>query len=196
MKYVNLRSYTTASMDFGIFDYNGAIAKTQENPEEYTPSFAVTEHNNMFSVIDFYKAAKDNFKPIIGVELSFAKESKHIVKMHEITGTRESEKIEYELYDNLMIAKNNDGYTNLCKLQTIFYKSKKHDRIPDSVALENKNLFKDVYVLSGGIGNNPIVVRHNFWINQFNLIAIMGSKLLVIIWNVDIFYITKIPIAI
>lgn len=159
MKYVNLRSYTTASMDFGIFDYNGAIAKTQENPEEYTPSFAVTEHNNMFSVIDFYKSATDNFKSIIGVEITFAKESKHIVKMHEITGTRESEKIEYELYDNLMIAKNNDGYTNLCKLQTIFYKSKKHDRIPDSVALENKNLFKDVYVLSGGIGNNSFLTN-------------------------------------
>ena len=80
MAYVNLRGYTTASMDCGLFNIENAIEKIKSNPEEYSSAFAITEKNNMYSIIDFYKhgqkASNDNFKfnSIVGIDLTFSKE--------------------------------------------------------------------------------------------------------------------------
>lgn len=154
MKYVNLRTYTTASDKFGIFNIDAAIQKINDNPEEYSKSFAITEYLNMFSFIDFYKQVKgvDGFNPIFGVELDIAS-----LKNNNI------ERQEYELFPNLFIAKNESGYQNLCKLQTLFYKSKKKDRIfqEDFFNENKKDLLNDVYILSGG--------SRGFIFNKFKL---------------------------
>ena len=57
MQYVNLRSFTTASMvgnkekNCGMLDIDGALQKIKSNPDEYSNALAVTEKNNMYSVI-------------------------------------------------------------------------------------------------------------------------------------------------
>lgn len=59
-------------------------------------SLAITDHNNMFGVMEFYlECKKNNIKPIIGLELT------------------------YNDKDILLYAKNNLGYKNLIKLSTI-----------------------------------------------------------------------------
>ena len=58
-------------------DIKNAIEKIKSNPEEYSSAFAITEKNNMYSIIDFYKhgqkASNDNFKfnSIVGIDLTF-----------------------------------------------------------------------------------------------------------------------------
>ena len=160
MKYVNLRAFTTASMvgneekNCGLFDIQGALKKIQENPEEYSNTFAVTEKNNMYSVIDFYKAGQNNedFNALIGIHLNFAKQHEKQYEVKENNNVRVETIEEAETYPVLLIAKNNNGYQHICKLQTLFFKSKKEDRVTEQVAKENKHLFEDLFVLSGGNG--------------------------------------------
>lgn len=153
MQFVNLRTYTSASMEFGIFNIDEAVEQSIEKPNEYYPSFAITEKNNMYSVIDFYKKSTSinpNFKPIIGIDLDFSSEKKKSYDIIEQGETRETFRKETEKYPLLLIAKNKNGYVNLSKLQTLFYKSQKRDRVSEEQAEKNKNLFKDLFVLSGG----------------------------------------------
>lgn len=152
MSFVNLRAYTTASMQFGIFNIEEAVEQCKNNPQEYTNAFAITERNNMYSVIDFYKKATSNpeFNPIVGVDLVFAKENETILKVKEDNQEREVVRKNSETYPLLLLAKNNDGYKNLSKLQTLFYTSAKKDRVTEKIAKENQELFNDVFVLSGG----------------------------------------------
>lgn len=77
------------------------------------PAVALTDHGNMFGAIDFYKACKEaKVKPILGCEFYVAPES------------RFDKKKEYGSRTNFhltVLAKNNKGYHNLCKLSSIGY---------------------------------------------------------------------------
>lgn len=71
------------------------------------PAIAITDHGNMYGIIEFYKQCiKNSIKPIIGVEAY-------------ITNNR------FERNDNnyhlTLLAKNINGYHNLCKLITSSY---------------------------------------------------------------------------
>ncbi len=74
---------------------------------------ALTDHGNMFGAVDFYKACKDSgVKPILGCEFYVAPES------------RFDKKKEYGARTNFhltVLAKNTEGYHNLCKLSSIGY---------------------------------------------------------------------------
>ncbi len=60
------------------------------------PALALTDHNGLYAVIPFYKAAREaGIKPLIGTELTLA-------TGHHVT----------------LLAKNNQGYSNLCRLIT------------------------------------------------------------------------------
>lgn len=77
------------------------------------PAVALTDHGNMFGAVDFYKACKDaKVKPILGCEFYVAPES------------RFDKKKEYGSRTNFhltVLAKNEAGYHNLCKLSSIGY---------------------------------------------------------------------------
>uniref|UniRef100_UPI00241EA6CC DNA polymerase III subunit alpha n=1 Tax=Parvimonas micra TaxID=33033 RepID=UPI00241EA6CC len=61
------------------------------------------DYNNMYGVIDFYKRCKKNsIKPIIGCELTLSYSNN-------------------EFYNIILLAKNNLGYKNLCKLVSNLY---------------------------------------------------------------------------
>lgn len=67
-------------------------------------ALAITDHGNMYGVVDFYKAAKKKgIKPIIGCEVYVAKRTRHD-KVHEF---------DYENRHLVLLCENQIGYQNL-----------------------------------------------------------------------------------
>ena len=137
--YINLRTCTTASLDYGIFNIKEAIEKIKENPEEYSNTITITENNNMYSFVSVMKqiqksGMEDKIKTIVGVDITIGKK-------------RNDNSNQTDTYNVLMLAKNNNGYTNLCKLQTVFYKSRKKEFVLEEQVGE---YLDDIFVLSGG----------------------------------------------
>lgn len=77
------------------------------------PAVALTDHGNMFGAVEFYKACKDaKIKPILGCEMYVAPTSRF-----DKTKGR-GDRVAFHL---TLLAKNNVGYHNLCKLSSIGY---------------------------------------------------------------------------
>lgn len=75
-------------------------------------SLAITDHGAMFGVIDFYKSCKkENIKPIIGAEVYTAARSM-LDKDPDLDRKRGH---------LILLAENNEGYKNLCKIVSIGY---------------------------------------------------------------------------
>ncbi len=73
------------------------------------PACAITDHGNMFGVVDFYLAAKSaGVKPVIGCEAYIAPKSRLDKERHEDNACHV-----------VLLALNNDGYYNLMKLISI-----------------------------------------------------------------------------
>ena len=93
MDYVSLQVKTSYSILNSLNNIPSLISLAKEYGYN---SLAITDHNNMFGVMEFYlECKKNNIKPIVGLELT------------------------YEDKEILLYAKNNDGYKNLIKLSTI-----------------------------------------------------------------------------
>jgi DNA polymerase-3 subunit alpha len=77
------------------------------------PSLAITDHGNMFGVLEFYKAAKKvGIKPILGMEAYIAPRER------TLRAKVEGESHSYHL---VLLAKNEIGFKNLIKLSSIAY---------------------------------------------------------------------------
>src|SRR5208283_1622572 len=73
------------------------------------PACAITDHGNMFGAVDFYFAARAaGIKPIIGCEAYIAPKSRH-----------EKERQQDNAFHVVLLAMNNEGYSNLMKLISI-----------------------------------------------------------------------------
>jgi DNA polymerase-3 subunit alpha len=73
------------------------------------PAMAVTDHGNLFGVIEHYKACKEaGIKPIIGCEVYVAIESRHLRKA--------ARGLAHASNHLVLLAKNATGYRNLTKL--------------------------------------------------------------------------------
>lgn len=104
MAFVHLHTHTA----YSLLDGEGRIPKLVERAKELgQEALAITDHGNMYGVIDFYECAKNNgIKPIIGCEVYVAARSR-FDKAHE--------------YDSqsshlILLAENNTGYNNLMKI--------------------------------------------------------------------------------
>ncbi len=91
------------------------------------PAIAITDHGNMYGVLDFYKAAREaGVKPIIGIEAYMAGESRLERPMRrgrlDDTGGEadEGDKLYYHL---TLLAESDQGYKNLLKLSSESYLS-------------------------------------------------------------------------
>ncbi len=106
--FVHLHVHTEYSLLDGASRIGELVARAKELSQ---PAIAITDHGNMFGVIDFYRAAKDaGIKPIIGLEAYVAGGSLEC----KDSGMRE--------YSHLvLLAKNNTGYKNLMKLSSISF---------------------------------------------------------------------------
>jgi len=110
MAFVHLHNHTHYSLLDGLTKLDELIGLAKEDG---APAVAITDHGNMYGVIEFYqKCRKAGIKPIIGVEAYLAPESRFD------KATKDDEKRNYHL---LLLAKNQAGYKNLIKLTTIAY---------------------------------------------------------------------------
>ncbi|MGH9105149.1 MAG: DNA polymerase III subunit alpha, partial [Acidimicrobiales bacterium] len=91
------------------------------------PAVAITDHGNMYGVLDFYKSAREaGLKPVIGTEAYMAGESRFERPLRrgrlDDTGGEadEGDKLYYHL---TLLAEDNTGYKNLLKLSSEAYLS-------------------------------------------------------------------------
>lgn len=79
------------------------------------PAIAITDHGNMHGAMEFYTYAKESkIKPIIGCEVYINPLSRHERKTKQQGGA--------PTHHLTLLAKNNKGYQNLCKLVSYAYK--------------------------------------------------------------------------
>lgn len=99
---------------YSILDACCCVDSIAKKAAEYgMPAVALTDHGNMYGAIDFYKACKGKgVKPIIGCEVYVAPES----RLDKKKGG--SGKTAYHL---VLLAKNEEGYHNLCRLSSAGY---------------------------------------------------------------------------
>ncbi|MAE71855.1 MAG: DNA polymerase III subunit alpha [Gemmatimonadetes bacterium] len=103
--------------EYSLLDGANRVGKLVDRVKELgQPAVAVTDHGNLFGAIEFYKAAQARgVKPIIGFEAYVASASRHERK--QVRGD------DFEPYYHLtMLAKNQQGFRNLCKLSSIAYR--------------------------------------------------------------------------
>ncbi|MCK6456241.1 MAG: DNA polymerase III subunit alpha [Phycisphaerae bacterium] len=78
------------------------------------PAIAITDHGNLFGVIDFYQTAlKTGIKPVLGMEAYIAPGHRR---------ERDAKGIGEASYHLLLLAQNRRGYQNLLKLSSIAYR--------------------------------------------------------------------------
>lgn len=102
--FVHLHNHTEYSLLDGASRISDLIEQTKSLG---MPALAITDHGNMYGVIDFYKTAvKHGVKPIIGCEVYVAPRSRF-----ERTA---ADGIKY--FHLILLAENDEGYKNLVKL--------------------------------------------------------------------------------
>lgn len=108
--FVHLHNHTEYSLLDGAIRVPELVNTAKEMG---MPAIAITDHGNMYGVVDFYKAAtKAEIKPILGCEVYMAPESRHIKQ-----GNRDD-----NAYHLVLLAETDVGYKNLMKLVTLGYR--------------------------------------------------------------------------
>ena len=101
MGFVHLHVHTEFSLLDGACRIRDIMARVKELGQE---AIAITDHGNMYGVIDFYKAAKAaGIKPVIGCEVYVAPRTR-FDKVHAI---------DREAYHLVLLCENETGYRNL-----------------------------------------------------------------------------------
>lgn len=104
MPFVHLHLHTQYSLLDGACRFGQLFDAVKKNGQT---AVAITDHGNMFGVIDFYKEAKKNgIKPIIGCEVYVAVRSR-LDKVHAVDNER---------HHLILLCKNETGYKNLIKM--------------------------------------------------------------------------------
>ncbi len=110
MAFCHLHTHTEYSLLDGSNKIKNYVARVKELGMD---SAAITDHGNMFGVIEFYKEAKaQGIRPIIGCEVYVAPNSRF---------DRESSHGDDRYYHLILLAENNTGYSNLMKIVSIGY---------------------------------------------------------------------------
>ncbi|MCR5429664.1 MAG: DNA polymerase III subunit alpha [Eubacterium sp.] len=105
MDFTHLHVHT----EYSLLDGSSKIKEiTKQAKELGMNSLAITDHGVMYGAIDFYRAAKDaGIKPIIGCEVYVAPGP----RFEKQAGENEN-----RYYHLILLAENNTGYANLCKI--------------------------------------------------------------------------------
>ena len=98
--FIHLNVHTEYSL---LNNYNPIEKLIDKASELEFRAMAITDYNNMYGVLDFYKRCKKkSIKPIIGSEITLKYANN-------------------KFYNIILLAKNNNGYKNLCKLVSNLY---------------------------------------------------------------------------
>lgn len=110
MSFVHLRAHS----QYSVLDATPSISDlVKRAKQENMTALALTDHGNLFGVVDFFKACKEaKIKPIIGCELYVAPQSRH--NKTKVAGHRPT-------YNLPLLAASQTGYRHLCKLSSIGY---------------------------------------------------------------------------
>lgn len=104
--FVHLHNHTEFSLLDGALPIADLVAGAKEKGMW---ALAITDHGNMYGVVDFYKAAKAaGIKPILGCEVYVAPESRHIKQGRDDAS-----------YHLVLLAEDDCGYKNLMRLVTL-----------------------------------------------------------------------------
>ena len=120
--FAHLHVHTEYSMLDGASRLDEAIAAAAADGQ---PAMAITDHGNMYGVLDFYRGCKDQgVNPIIGTEIYLAHESRtekpsRRGKSDDSGGDVGGGKKLY--YHAILMAENNVGYQNLIQLSSKAY---------------------------------------------------------------------------
>jgi len=117
--FVHLHNHTEYSMLDGASRIPEVVAAAAR---DHQPALAITDHGNMYGVLDFYKECRSQgLKPIIGAEAYMAASSRHErpVRRGRIDDTGgEGERGEKLYYHLTLLAETTEGYRNLVKLSS------------------------------------------------------------------------------
>ena len=120
--FTHLHLHTEFSMLDGAARIGEVVARAASDGQ---PAVGITDHGNMYGVLDFYKAARDaGVKPIIGTEAYMAAESRldRPVRRGRIDDTGGDADAGDKLYYHLtLLAETDRGYQNLMKLSSDAY---------------------------------------------------------------------------
>jgi DNA polymerase-3 subunit alpha len=120
--FTHLHQHTEFSMLDGAARVADVIARAVSDGQ---PAIGITDHGNMYGVLDFYKAAREaGIKPIIGTEAYMAGESRfeRPVRRGRVDDTGGDVEGGEKLYYHLtLLAENDRGYKNLMQLSSDAY---------------------------------------------------------------------------
>jgi DNA polymerase-3 subunit alpha len=120
--FTHLHQHTEFSMLDGAARVPDVIARAVSDGQ---PAIGITDHGNMYGVLDFYKAARDaGIKPIIGTEAYMAGESRFerpVRRGRLDDGGGDAEAGEKLYYHLTLLAESDQGYKNLLKLSSDAY---------------------------------------------------------------------------
>ncbi|OUR96555.1 DNA polymerase III subunit alpha [Halobacteriovorax marinus] len=120
--FVHLHLHTQYSLLDGAIRLKDLIPTAVEMG---VPAIAMTDHGNMFGAIDFYKRCKKaGIKPILGSEIYFTAGSRFDRKSGRRAArvsNQDEEESNHQIHHLILLAKNNTGYENLCKLLSRAY---------------------------------------------------------------------------
>jgi DNA polymerase-3 subunit alpha len=120
--FCHLHTHTEFSMLDGAARIREVVGRAAEDGQ---PAVGITDHGNMYGVLDFYKEAKAaGVKPIIGTEAYMARESRYerpVRRGRLDDGGGEGEEGEKLYYHLTLLAETGEGYRNLMKLSSAAY---------------------------------------------------------------------------
>src|SRR5713101_6227390 len=120
--FAHLHLHTEFSMLDGAARVDDVIAAAVADGQ---PAIGITDHGNMYGVIDFYRTARaKGLKPIIGSEIYMAGQSRHerpARRGRVDDGGGEGEEGEKLYYHLTLLAETTAGYKNLMKLSSAAY---------------------------------------------------------------------------
>ena len=107
--FVHLHLHTEYSMLDGAARVPDVIATAVADEQ---PAVGITDHGNMYGVLDFYTAARDaGIKPIIGMEAYFVTASRFDRPRRD----------DHDIFHLTLLAENEAGYRNLIKISSLAY---------------------------------------------------------------------------
>ena len=111
-QFVHLHLHTKYSLLDGVNKIPGVLEQAHSYGQ---PAIAITDHGNLHGAVEFYQSAKKvGIKPIIGCELYVTPLSRFERKTRAQGGAG--------TYHLTALAKDMEGYQNLCKLVSLAYK--------------------------------------------------------------------------
>ena len=131
MSFVHLHLHTEYSLDDGLVRIDPLMERAAELA---MPAVALTDRNNLFAAVKFYKAALNyGIKPILGAEVDL-----ETPVMHDRSAR------------TVLLCQNQDGYRNLCQLLSDRYRKGRDRILRKDLAKHNDGLI----ALSGGISGD------------------------------------------